>query len=64
MAAPPDLLMLTEGASLMPVDDVTEGQPLLPREFYFSSFGECGYNSDFHLKERSSVPFLYAHGKF
>lgn len=34
-AAPPDLLMLNEGTSLVHGDDPMEGLPLLPRELFF-----------------------------
>ncbi|XP_063862581.1 fat-like cadherin-related tumor suppressor homolog isoform X4 [Scylla paramamosain] len=50
-AAPPDLLMLAEGTSLVPTDDVMEGEPLLPRS---------GHNSYMPVhRDAAATPLLY-----
>ncbi|KAG0724815.1 hypothetical protein GWK47_039826 [Chionoecetes opilio] len=50
-AAPPDLLMLSEGASLVPMDDMMEGLPLLPRPGYHT----C---TPMHI-DAAATPLLY-----
>ncbi|MPC63942.1 hypothetical protein E2C01_058050 [Portunus trituberculatus] len=52
-AAPPDLLMLAEGTSLVPTDDVIEGEPLLPQEGVDDSMSEL-QDSDYESVDRTS----------